>query len=390
MLWSPKSKLPLWWDYSSDNELERFLIEKGLEPLPFFRKCLNRNNGSTYLPGRIILNWIFPLISSLFQKTDPVDLAVKFLPVIISEYMPGVIYRRVRKEFCGSESRSYMIYINDPGFSEYLDWNYDFIGLEQLLRGGAMFGLPQFSGVSMLADTRDPISIIWRPDDKIQKKDGSLYLNGERIGILKSSKEYFSEQKLNLEEFNVPEEFGWFIERDYTCPIRNRVVLHKGCLYQSPLFSCVLTHPSNISFSLPELIRHLVKDGIVEDGVEEKELLLKHNRLLKSFEAKADFVYFSSNETVTLNGEFLVKGIPAKILRQLLVEYLDSGKTEFEYRDFKRNLDITLGQKNSNFEVRFYRLAQKFEEKFPSICLEKSTRGRFLLRCDCEIGFSEK
>lgn len=41
--------------------------------------------------------------------------------------------------------------------------------------------------------------------------------------------------------------------------------------------------------------------------------------------------------------------------------------------------------KNSNFEVRFYRLIEKFEEKCPDFKIVKSDRGRFSEESGCKI-----
>lgn len=54
--------------------------------------------------------------------------------------------------------------------------------------------------------------------------------------------------------------------------------------------------------------------------------------------------------------------------------------TDFEYRELKRIFEITQGQKNSNFEMRFYRLVETLNEECPTIRIEKSGRGRFSLR----------
>ncbi|MDQ3002056.1 MAG: hypothetical protein M3Y08_12455 [Fibrobacterota bacterium] len=42
---------------------------------------------------------------------------------------------------------------------------------------------------------------------------------------------------------------------------------------------------------------------------------------------------------------------------------ITEGKCESEYRDLKRKFEITLVQKNSNFEVRFYRLVDKLDSE---------------------------
>ena len=82
---------------------------------------------------------------------------------------------------------------------------------------------------------------------------------------------------------------------------------------------------------------------------------------------------------MTLNGQYFTKNIPAKILKYLLESYQREGKSEFEYRELKRMFEISQGQKNANFEVRFYRLVEKLKEDSPSISVDKTGRGKFTL-----------
>ncbi len=54
---------------------------------------------------------------------------------------------------------------------------------------------------------------------------------------------------------------------------------------------------------------------------------------------------------------------------------LNEGRGDFEDRDLKRLFDISLGQKNSNFEIRFYRLIEKLEKQNIPITISKTERG---------------
>lgn len=105
----------------------------------------------------------------------------------------------------------------------------------------------------------------------------------------------------------------------------------------------------------------------------------KHHALMATLTGRAGYVYFTEDESLTLNGRHFTKGVQAKILKALLEDHLAVGKRDFEYRDFKRRFEITLGQKNSNFEIRFARLAEKLEADECGLRIEKTGRGRFRL-----------
>jgi hypothetical protein len=77
-------------------------------------------------------------------------------------------------------------------------------------------------------------------------------------------------------------------------------------------------------------------------------------------------------------------------MKSLLEAYARTGKQEFEYRDFKRDFEISLGQKNPNFEVRFYRLVEKLRVESQGVRIEKTGRGRFRFSVDGEFGYREE
>lgn len=89
------------------------------------------------------------------------------------------------------------------------------------------------------------------------------------------------------------------------------------------------------------------------------------------------FRYFQADESLALNGTTFVKGVSAKILKYLLEAFLDEGRSSFEYKELKRQFNITLGQKNSNFEIRFYRLVDNLEIESSGLRIERTGRGKF-------------
>lgn len=66
-------------------------------------------------------------------------------------------------------------------------------------------------------------------------------------------------------------------------------------------------------------------------------------------------------------------------MKHLFEAHVHESKCDFEYRDLKRIFEITQGQKNSNFEVRFYRLVDKLNRECPGVRIEKTGRGQFRL-----------
>ena len=175
---------------------------------------------------------------------------------------------------------------------------------------------------------------------------------------------------------------------DIHCPVRMRRVIYKGCAYEAPAYITVIKHRK----STPDerkLLKHMLRDTMEEDELFPPEVVRRHEELIRSLEKKTVFTYHPEDESIALNGEYFTKGVPAKILRSILAAYLREGRTVFEYRDFKRDFEISLGQKNSNFEIRFYRLMDKLSGKDCGVRIEKGDRGRFALTVGCKVVLEE-
>jgi hypothetical protein len=241
-----------------------------------------------------------------------------------------------------------------------------------------MFGMPPFEEFGMIADTRHPESVIWEKSIVATRENGELLLNGLPFGTSVSFHGFCKAMDIDLSKYHVPDMEVDLLETDYLCPMRKRIVLHKGCVYGAPVFLNWVSH-RKMNIQGKGLLDYFISDLAREEDLQNDELEKRHIALLAHVAGRAKFHYHPSDESMTLNDAHFTKGIPAKILKFLLETYLNDGKSEFEYRELKRLFEISLGQKNSNFEVRFYRLVEKLDNEPIGLRLEKTGRGKFRL-----------
>lgn len=53
-----------------------------------------------------------------------------------------------------------------------------------------------------------------------------------------------------------------------------------------------------------------------------------------------EIVYYTDFDSISVNGKYVMRNVPAKILRNILSEYTTTGREEFENREFKRDTSI--------------------------------------------------
>ncbi|MGE0497999.1 MAG: GAF domain-containing protein [Ramlibacter sp.] len=89
--------------------------------------------------------------------------------------------------------------------------------------------------------------------------------------------------------------------------------------------------------------------------------------------------HFAVNDSVFVNGTYLIKGVAGAIIWKLLNDWREQGRTEFSNRELRLDASIGLPDITDNLEARLVLLQRRLKEHGPHIRLEKTGRGRFRL-----------
>lgn len=376
VLWKSEGRVPVAFEARFYRELDRFLINEGLNPDDFAEKAFRRFSEEPVLSAKSLLKSLRPHMPAFYSTHDQRQLILKLLADLHAH--SHCEWRLIDQAIRYGRRNDLVMFLPRQWSEQFAEFHFARYRLGGLRYSPIAFGLPAFEECRLRVDMREAQAILDRAGLPSRIADGRV------SGLF----DFLTSIGHNVNVSDLEDCQGMVFANDVLDEATGRILLKSGVFYGARCSMAEIRYATalgKVVNPFEKLVGQMVDPEVSVWNV----LRERHELLVEEMRSVVEVVYHASDDSISVGNQHLMRNVPAKILRNVLREYTATGRSEFENREFRRDQEICMDPLNPNFEGRLNRLIERLQ-RLPGVMeIEKVRRGGFLFRPLRSLRFQE-
>lgn len=363
--------------------LWEWLGEKGVNPAHFIENVFSRLVETDYISSRMVLRSYIPFIPRFYNAKDVRRLNLEVIPENNSYLKNAKVIFNEREEGLRTD---YLLFREEAGreiASHYMPW------IETYVRYSPVFlTTPPYELIQSISYQNNALDLLMEYDLTAQVEADELIVDGKVVGKKVAFGEILEKNGISWENDQEKESICIRVDENVMKPYTGTLILKAGTVYNAPLSILKISYEAGVQH--PDPLANMMSSLVRQEFEVWKPIQKAHEALLNEINESIEIVYYKKDDSIALNNRHLMRNVPARILRNVIKEYLKTGREEFENREFKRDPDICVDSLRPNFESRLNRVLEHSKRVSEHFEFERHRRGGFRFIPHSRIVFKEE
>jgi hypothetical protein len=385
-IWNDNSEIP----FHSITKLivpyEMLICNHNLNIITIAEKhLLQFGNGTAYSTNHFLWS-IKKLIPYAIKRIDIRATFLKYIHIIHKTQNFGTTHSLL-KLYKKNNTQYFIIYFDCIRCKTKVEaMSFDVFFLAMTVRLAPIkFGCEPYDYPKPLCDFRNVQSAV-NSENAIRIFDNKLLIDDVEYGYVCEFQEFLKKKNLELKKLRGYHGQVTVITKNLFSTKRNRIILHEGCAYSAPIHLYEISYRKSNKIKSP--LFSIISDNILPNNswIRAEEM---HNRLLQSLSDNYIEVRYESKSTyIFIDGKYLTQGKQALILLYILQSFINENRTEFEHKEFIKDLRFISSLKQPGFVPRLERIIQLLKKNCSSIKVEMVGKGKFIFQSALKLNIS--
>jgi len=261
--------------------------------------------------------------------------------------------------------------------------------IQTALYGPLRFKMPPCSRFEIHAEGQSVFDRV-KPEYNPEIMESIFTINKEPYGRIVKLHEFLENRSLRIAPLAPPDCDVVLCEKDYFSPYHKRIMLRNGTVYGAPLHLYSIRYTPSPQTASEEILQTISNELIDPEQSAWSEIRRRHEQALRMVAPEVTVEFLTGTGFIKVNGKYIASGIPAKLLRNILITSRKEKRFDFREQELFHLCHAEPGISEAGIMEYVQTIIRSLKETGSQLTLARSGKKKYVLKTTGQISYMEK